>query len=158
MSHEAGISLFYSPRCVEIREKNLSFPPAGSAGQDAFLGHQSDPNSSSTAASARTTCPWMRRFPASRPGRLSHQVWLFGRRKGDLLRENAPPEWKAVSFLLPSHESHFLADPKSCTRCLRCVAGGGPVLPNLETAVNFMMDGRPARRAGGCVRRGSWAC
>jgi 2-desacetyl-2-hydroxyethyl bacteriochlorophyllide A dehydrogenase len=61
------------------------------------------------------------------------------------LGEGADPEWQGRMVLcFHPHESHFLASPDE----LIPVPAGLPaeaaaLLPNLETAVNFLMDGQP---------------
>jgi threonine dehydrogenase-like Zn-dependent dehydrogenase len=59
--------------------------------------------------------------------------------------EDAPPEWEGrLVFCFHPHESHFLADPEELHPLPPEVSPEEALfLPNLETAVNFMMDGRP---------------
>ena len=61
------------------------------------------------------------------------------------LGEDAPPEWEGrLVFCFHPHESHFLADPAELHPLPPDVSPEEALfLPNLETAVNFMMDGRP---------------
>jgi len=61
------------------------------------------------------------------------------------LGAGAPRQWLgAVVFAFNPHESHFVADPASL---VPVPAGLSPdaaaMLPNVETAVNLLMDGRP---------------
>jgi threonine dehydrogenase-like Zn-dependent dehydrogenase len=59
--------------------------------------------------------------------------------------QDVPSEWMdRCIFAFNPHESHFLADPSSLIPLPEGISPESAVfLPNMETAVNFVMDGRP---------------
>lgn len=138
---------FTAPRCVEIRERDLPSPSGGevlvetlfsaiSPGSELLLYRGLFPD----GLPLDETIPCLR-GRAGFPVRYGYSV--VGRVIA--LGESAPPEWKGrLVFSFHPHESHFLADPQE----LHALPPDVPpeqalFLPNLETAVNFMMDGRP---------------
>lgn len=61
------------------------------------------------------------------------------------LGAGVPREWlEATVFAFNPHESHFIADPASLVPVPDTVpSDAAALLPNMETAVNLLMDGRP---------------
>jgi 2-desacetyl-2-hydroxyethyl bacteriochlorophyllide A dehydrogenase len=138
---------FTAPGCVEIREGDLPYPTgckllvktlfsAVSPGSELLLYRGLLPDDlalDETIPGLRGRAGFPTRYGYSTVGRVI------------ALGENAPPEWEGrLVFSFHPHESHFLADPQE----LHALPPGVPpeqalFLPNLETAVNFMMDGRP---------------
>ena len=138
---------FTAPGCVEIREEELP-PPAGgqllvetlfsaiSPGTELLLYRGLFPD----GLPLDETIPGL-------PGRCGFPVKYGYSTAGRVIApgENAPLGWAGrLVFSFHPHESHFWADPAE----LHALPPGVPpeqavFLPNLETAVNFMMDGRP---------------
>jgi len=139
---------FTAPRRVEIREKNLP-PPAGgqvlvetlfsaiSPGSELLVYRGLAPDdlplddTISSLGSGRFAFPM--RYGYSAVGRVI------------ALGPKAPREWEGrLVFSFHPHESHFLADPGELHPLPSGVSPEAALfLPNLETAVNFLMDGRP---------------
>ena len=59
--------------------------------------------------------------------------------------KDVDPEWKdRLVMAFNPHESHFLADPERLMPFPEDIRPeDGVFLPNMETAVNFLMDGKP---------------
>ncbi len=59
--------------------------------------------------------------------------------------EHVPDWWRGERvFAFHPHESHFVADPATLLQVPEtCQTEQAALVPNVETAVNFLMDGRP---------------
>ncbi|MFD1587354.1 zinc-binding alcohol dehydrogenase [Halorientalis brevis] len=59
--------------------------------------------------------------------------------------EHVPDWWRGERvFAFHPHESHFVAEPSTLLRVPEtCQTDQAALVPNVETAVNFLMDGRP---------------
>ncbi len=138
---------FTAPHCVEIREQDLLAPSgrevlvktlfsAISPGSELLVYNGLCPNDmplDETIPSLKgRTC-----FPTKYGYSVVGRVISCG--------ENASPEWEGrLVFCFHPHESHFMADPQELHPLPPDVSPEAALfLPNLETAVNFMMDGRP---------------
>jgi len=138
---------FTAPRCVEIREKNLSFP----SGREVLVKTLfSAISPGSELLVYRGLCPDDLPLDETIPslkGRAGFPTKYGYSVVGRVIScgENAPPEWEGrLVFCFHPHESHFLADPQELHPLPPDVSPEEALfLPNLETAVNFMMDGRP---------------
>ena len=138
---------FTAPRCVEIRENSLP-PPSGREVlvQTLF----SAISSGSELLVYQGLCPidlpldetiTTLKGPTGFPTRYGYSV------VGRVIAHgaDASPEWEGrLVFCFHPHESHFLADPQDLHLLPPGVSPEEALfLPNLETAVNFVMDGRP---------------
>lgn len=138
---------FTAPGLVEVREEPLPPPPprkvvvktlfsAISAGSELLIYHGLCPHDLPLDESI----PSLQRkstFP------LKYGYSAVG--KVVVLGSDVSDEWEGRTvFSFHPHESHFLADP---AELLPLPANISPeealFLPNLETAINFVMDGRP---------------
>ena len=138
---------FTAPRCVEIRERELPFPSgrevlvetffsAISPGSELLIYRGLFPDDlplDETIPGLQGRAGFPTRYGYSVVGRVT------------ALGENASPEWEGrLVFGFHPHESHFLADSQELHPLPPGVSPEQALfLPNLETAVNFMMDGRP---------------
>jgi 2-desacetyl-2-hydroxyethyl bacteriochlorophyllide A dehydrogenase len=138
---------FTAPGCVELRESDLPSPSGGevlvetvfsaiSPGTELLLYRGLFPDD----LSLDETIPGLQGrtgFPTKYGYSVVGKVVALG--------ESAPTAWKGrLVFSFHPHESHFLADPRELHALPPDVTPEQALfLPNLETAVNFMMDGRP---------------
>lgn len=136
--------VFSSPRTIEIQEDRL-FPPgpglvlvqaelsAISAGPEllVYRGHLSEEMASMPELQE------MFGFPTKFGYAVVGRVLEAG--------EGVAPNWKGKRvFAFHPHESHFLAQPKDLLLLPEGIEPeAGVFLPNLETAVNLLQDGRP---------------
>jgi 2-desacetyl-2-hydroxyethyl bacteriochlorophyllide A dehydrogenase len=138
---------FTAPRCVDIREKNL---PAPSGREVLVKTLFSAISPGSELLVYRGLCPddlpLDEMIPSlkGRPGfPTKYGYSVVGRVIS--CAKNVSPEWEGrLVFCFHPHESHFLVDPQELHPLPNDVLPEEALfLPNLETAVNFMMDGRP---------------
>jgi 2-desacetyl-2-hydroxyethyl bacteriochlorophyllide A dehydrogenase len=138
---------FTGPGQVQIREESLPPPPAGkvlvrtllsaiSAGSELLLYRGLAPPDMPVDASIPSL-----RGPCAFPLKYGYATVGEVRSAG----RGVPREWEGrVVFSFHPHESHFIADPNEL---LLLPGDTSPAqalfLPNLETAINFVMDGRP---------------
>jgi len=138
---------FTAPRRVEIREQDL---PALSGREVLVRTLFSAISAGSELLVYRGLCPDDIALDATIPG-LQGQFGFPTRYGysvvGKVLScgDDTPPEWKGrLVFCFHSHESHFLADPLELHALPADVQPEEALfLPNLETAINLVMDGRP---------------
>jgi NADPH:quinone reductase-like Zn-dependent oxidoreductase len=138
---------FTAPRCIDIREKHL---PAPSGRQVLVKTLFSAISPGSELLVYRGLCPddlpLDETIPSlkGRPGfPTKYGYSVVGRVIS--CAKNVPSEWEGrLVFSFHPHESHFLIDPQELHPLPPDVSPEEALfLPNLETAVNFMMDGRP---------------
>jgi hypothetical protein len=129
---------FTAPRCVEIREKNLSFP----SGREVLVKTLfSAISPGSELLVYRGLCPDDLPLDETIPslkGRAGFPTKYGYSVVGRVIScgENAPPEWEGrLVFCFHPHESHFLADPQELHPLPPDVSPEEALfLPNLETA------------------------
>ncbi len=138
---------FTAPRCVEIREKNLPSP----SGREVLVKTLfSAISPGSELLVYRGLCsddlPLDETIPSLK-GRVGFPTKYGYSAVGRVIScgKDAPAEWEGrLVFCFHPHESHFLVDPEELHPLPPNVPPEEALfLPNLETAVNFMMDGRP---------------
>ena len=139
---------FTAPRRMEIREKNLP-PPAGGKVLVETLFSAISPGSELLIyrGLAPDDLPLDETIPSLGAGRFAFPMRYGYAAVGRViaLGPKAPREWEGrLVFSFHPHESHFLSDPGELHLLPTGVSPETALfLPNLETAVNFLMDGRP---------------
>lgn len=138
---------FTAPGQIQIREEPLAPPPPGkllirtlfsaiSAGTELLIYRglcPADLPLDVSITSLEGSCCFPLKYGYSTVGKVT------------ALGKGIPPDWEdRLVFSFHPHESHFLADP---AELLPVPADISPeealFLPNLETAINFVMDGKP---------------
>jgi 2-desacetyl-2-hydroxyethyl bacteriochlorophyllide A dehydrogenase len=138
---------FTGSRSVEIRENNLPSPPPGEVLVQTLF---------SAISPGSELLAYRGLFPQNLPvdetitslkGPFSYPMKYGYSVVGKVisLGKNTSHEWEGRTvFSFHPHESHFLAAPSDLFPLPPDVTPEEALfLPNLETAVNFMMDGRP---------------
>jgi len=139
---------FTGPGQIQIREESLATPPPGklliktlfsaiSAGSELLIYRGLAPADLPIDASIPSllgSCSFPLKYGYSTVGKVT------------ALGKGIPPEWDdRLVFSFHPHESHFIAD---LAELLPLPPGISPeealFFPNLETAINFVMDGKPA--------------
>src|SRR5262245_41575667 len=138
---------FTAPFCVSVREESLSLPVAGqvlvqtlvsalSPGTELLIYRGQAP----TDIAVDETIPALAGafgFPLKYGYATIGRVMVVG--------ANVAPEWQGrLVFSFHPHESHFLASPAELIPVPAPLSlEEATFLPNMETAVNFLMDGQP---------------
>ena len=139
---------FVAPRRVEIREKELPAPSGGEVlVQTLFSAISPGSELLVYRGLAPDDLPLDDTIPSLGGGRFDFPVRYGYSAVGRVvaLGGKVPREWAdRLVFSFHPHESHFLADPAELHLLPSDVPPEAALfLPNLETAVNFLMDGRP---------------
>jgi 2-desacetyl-2-hydroxyethyl bacteriochlorophyllide A dehydrogenase len=138
---------FTAPYCVSVREEPLALPTAGqvlvqtlisalSPGTELLIYRGQAP----TDIAVDETIPALAGafgFPLKYGYAAVGRVMVVG--------ADVAPEWKGrLVFSFHPHESHFLVSPADLIPVPAALSlEEAAFLPNMETAVNFLMDGRP---------------
>jgi 2-desacetyl-2-hydroxyethyl bacteriochlorophyllide A dehydrogenase len=139
---------FDAPRRVSVREEKLPGPSAGKVlVQTSVSGISAGTEMLFYRGEAPTDLPVDEAIP-SLAGRVKYPLKYGYAAVGKVVDsgKDVPPDWKGRTvFALNPHESHFVISPEELTVVPDTVPPEGAVfLANMETAVNLLMDGRPA--------------